>query len=87
MDSSRFNPTHFLVSRSRKTPVQLVSSTDGFRILTEPEWQQGKEPAFELRARQGFFCQGVPIVGYSLQPIQVDISIAESSEKQTTTHA
>ncbi len=64
-----FTPTHYLVSRSRKTPVQLVPSANGFQVLTEPEWQQGKEAAFEMRARQGFFCQGIPVVGYRLQPI------------------
>jgi len=84
MVSSKFNPTHYLVSRSRKTPVQLVPSTHGFKILTEFESQQEREPAFELRTRQGFFCQGVSIVGYSLQPIQVDVSIAAVSEEQTT---
>ena len=78
-----FSPTHFLVSRSRKTPVQLIPSTNGFKILTEPEWQQGKEPAFEIRARQGVFCQGVPVVGYNLQPIQVDVATASAFEGQT----
>lgn len=90
-----FSPTHLLVSRSRKTPVQLIPSANGFKVLTEPEWQKGSEPAFELRARQGFFCQGVPIVGYSLQPIQVEVetgltssSTSESqSEGQATAHA
>lgn len=66
-----FTPTHYLVTRTRKTPVQLVPSANGFQILTEPEWQQGKEPAFEMRARQGFFCQGIPVVGYHLQPIEM----------------
>lgn len=69
-----FSPTHLLVSRSRKTPVQLIPSANGFKVLTEPEWQKGSEPAFELRARQGFFCQGVSIVGYKLQPIQVEVA-------------
>lgn len=78
-----FSPTHFLISRSRKTPVQLIPSANGFKVLTEPEWQQGKEPAFEIRARQGFFCQGVPVVGYNLQPIQVDAATASASEGQT----
>lgn len=77
-----FNPTHLLISRSRKMPVQLIPSANGFKILTEPEWQQGKEPAFEIRARQGFFCQGIPVVGYNLQPIQVNAA-ASTSEGQT----
>lgn len=66
-----FHPTHLLVSRSRQTPVQLMPSQQGFKILTEPEWQRGQEPAFELRSKQGFFCQGIPVVGYSLQPVEV----------------
>lgn len=64
-----FHPTHVLVSRSRQTPVQLVPSQQGFKVLTEPEWQRGQEPAFELRSKQGFFCQGIPVVGYRLEPI------------------
>lgn len=66
-----FQPTHILVTRSRQTPVQLVPSEKGFKVLTEPEWQRGSEPAFEMRPKQGFFCQGIPVVGYSLQPIEV----------------
>lgn len=80
-----FQPTHYLVSRSKKIPVQLVPSTNGFKILTEPEWQRGAEAAFEMRVRQGFFCQGIPIVGYSLQPIDVEVS--STTEGQKHTHA
>jgi hypothetical protein len=65
-----FQPTHLLVSRTRQTPVQLIPSEQGFKIITEPEWQRGSEPAFEIRSKQGFFCQGISVVGYSLQPIQ-----------------
>jgi hypothetical protein len=78
-----FSPTHLLVSRSRKTPAQLIPSANGFKVLTEPEWQKGSEPAFELRARQGFFCQGIPIVGYHLQPIQVEAANGSTPEGQT----
>jgi hypothetical protein len=67
-----FRPTHLLVSRSRQTPVQLVASEHGFKILTEPEWQRHLEPAFELRSKQGFFCRGMSVVGYSLQPIALE---------------
>ncbi|MBI4780629.1 MAG: hypothetical protein HY785_04835 [Oscillatoriophycideae cyanobacterium NC_groundwater_1537_Pr4_S-0.65um_50_18] len=67
-----FNPTHVLVTRSRKTPVQLVASEKGFKVLTEVEWLRGSEPAFEMRSRQGFFCHGTPVVGFSLQPIAID---------------
>lgn len=78
-----FSPTHFLISRSRKTPVQLIPSSNGFKVLTESEWQLEREPAFEIRARQGFFCQGVPVVGYSIQPIQVSADAETTSRKQT----
>jgi hypothetical protein len=71
-----FQPTHLLVSRSRRTPVQLVPSEKGFKVLTEQEWQQGSEPAFEMRPKQGFFCQGFSVLGYSLQPIEVETSSA-----------
>ena len=66
-----FNPTHLLISRSGKTPVQLAPSSKGYFLVTAPEWQSGKQPAFELRSKLGFFCQGIPIVGYQLQPIPV----------------
>jgi len=77
-----FQPTHLLVSRSRQTPVQLIASEHGFKVITEIEAQQGREPAFELRSKQGFFCQGIPVVGYSLQPISLD---AETSSRPTET--
>lgn len=74
-----FNPTHLLVSRTRKTPVQLLPSEHGFKILTEPEWQRDREPAFEMRPKQGFFCQGMPVVGYSLQPIELAHTTVEAT--------
>lgn len=74
-----FTPTHFLVSRSRKTPVQLIPAAKGFKVLTEADWQQNREPAFEMRTRQGFFCQGIPVVGYSLEPIAVAVEVPSSS--------
>jgi hypothetical protein len=88
-DTTMFHPTHYLVSRSRKTPVQLVPSAKGFQVLTEPEWQQGKAAAFEMRVRQGFFCQGVPVVGYHLQPIAIEPAIfdqATPDESSKSTH-
>lgn len=68
-----FQPTHLLVSRTRKTPVQLVSSENGMRLLTEPEFQSGAEAAFEIRPRLGIFCKGVPLVGYQLQPMPATV--------------
>lgn len=64
-----FQPTHLLVSRSRQTPVQLVSSPQGYVLYTEQEWTRSSKPAFELRPRLGLFCQGVSVVGYHLQPL------------------
>jgi hypothetical protein len=81
-DLTMFTATHLLVSRSRKTPVQLVPSEKGFKLLTEPEWQRGSDPAFEMRPKQGFFCQDIPVVGFSLQPIAVNSS---SSQEKTIT--
>ncbi len=66
-----FQPTHLLVSRTRQTPVQIIPAEHGFKIITESEWQRGSEPAFEIRSKQGFFCQGISVVGYSLQPIEI----------------
>jgi hypothetical protein len=71
-DSSQFNPTHLLVSRAKKTPVQLIPSATGFKALTELEWQNSREPAFELRSRQGWFCQGVAVIGFKLEPIAIE---------------
>ncbi|HEY9764239.1 MAG TPA: hypothetical protein V6D07_17045 [Trichocoleus sp.] len=73
-----FQPTHLLVSRSRQTPVQLVSGTQGYSLYTEQEWNRSSKPAFELRPKLGVFCQGIPVVGYQLQPLPVKESIEEN---------
>ena len=44
-------------------------------LLTEAEWQQQRQPAFEMRSKLGFFCHGIPVVGYSLQPLEVQESM------------
>lgn len=80
-----FNPTHVLVSRSRQTPVQLIPAENGYKLLTEPEWQQDREPAFEMRPRQGFFCQGISVVGFKLEPIALEA--ATSSTEEASHHA
>lgn len=74
-----FQPTHLLVSRSRKTPVQLVPSANGLTLLTETEFYAGAEAAFEMRPRLGIFCKGVPLVGYSLQPLPASVPAAPSA--------
>jgi hypothetical protein len=76
-----FHPTHMLVVRSHKTPVQLGTGSTGISILTEKEWQQGSQPAFEFRPKQGIFCRGVLVVGYKLEPIQVEQSLEQSLEQ------
>jgi hypothetical protein len=73
INSSRFlamfTPSHLLVTRSKKTPVQLIPSEQGFKILTEIEYDRGTEPIFEMRNKLGFFCQGIAVIGYTLEPI------------------
>lgn len=64
-----FAPTHVLVSRGRKTPVQLMAAPHGFKLVTEQEWESDRTPAFEIRPKRGIYCQGVPVVGYRLEPI------------------
>jgi hypothetical protein len=66
-----FHPTHWLVSRHRKTPVQLVPSASGFHLMTVQEAESSKTAAFELRARLGIFCQGIQIVGHRLEPMAI----------------
>ncbi len=73
-----FSPTHLLISRSRQTPVHLLPSRAGFFLVTETEWQQGRQPAFELHSKRGFFCQGIPVIGYSLQPLETQASLSSS---------
>jgi hypothetical protein len=65
-----FSPSHLLVTRSKKTPVQLIPSELGFKILTAIEYERGTEPIFEMRTKLGFFCQGIAVVGYALEPIE-----------------
>lgn len=74
-----FKPTHLLVSRSRTNPVQLFKSPEGFYLVTETEWQKRSQPSFEIRSKRGFFCQGVPLLGYSLKPLNIQ---AKNSQTQ-----
>lgn len=79
-----FQPTHLLVSRSKQTPVQLVSSTQGYVLYTEQDWSQSRKPAFELRPKLGVFCQGIPVVGYHLQPLLIKETVEENPNTTTT---
>jgi hypothetical protein len=79
-----FQLTHLLISCSRPTPVQLVKSPQGFFLVTETEWQQHRQPAFEMRSQHGFFCQGIPVLGYSLQPLDTQLSLTASASAVTS---
>ncbi|MEM6424170.1 MAG: hypothetical protein AAGF66_14060 [Cyanobacteria bacterium P01_H01_bin.119] len=65
-----FNPTHQLVSRSRKVPVMLRPKRDGFLVFTESEWEQQRQPAFSVHPKMGIYCQGIQVIGYRLEPIE-----------------
>ncbi|MBD0267635.1 MAG: hypothetical protein ICV77_05000 [Cyanobacteria bacterium Co-bin8] len=67
--TASFQPTHYLVSRSRKVPVRVISGEVRSQIFTEREWLDNQEPAFELYAKLGLYCRGVQIVGYHLEPL------------------
>lgn len=78
-----FKPTHYLVSKTRRLPVQLLSVPQGMKLQTELEWQKQAEPAFEMQPKRGFFCLGIPVLGYSLEPMAaVEDSVAP--EKKMT---
>jgi hypothetical protein len=64
-----FQPTHWLVSRSRKVPVIVQPQGDKSLLFTEGEWGKTTKPAFILHSRLGIYCQGVQVLGYELQPI------------------
>ncbi len=83
-----FCPTHMLVSRSRRTPVQLVANGQGFHLLSEVEAQQNREPAFEIRPKLGIYCKGIPVVGYRLEPLAVAVprSSSETASTEATLH-
>ena len=74
--SQSFQPTHTLVSRSRRLPVQLVPGRERHWVVTEQDWRKGGEPAFQLHPKLGFFCRGIQVLGYRLEPLE---SEAESS--------
>ncbi|MBE9102573.1 hypothetical protein [Vacuolonema iberomarrocanum] len=66
-----FQPTHWLVSRNTKTPVQLIPTGKGFQLMSERDYQQDAEPAFEMRPYLGIFCRDIPVIGYRVQPIPI----------------
>jgi len=71
-----FQPTHWLVSRSRKVPVMVQAQGEKSLIFTEAEWGQTASPAFELHPKLGLFCRGVQVLGYELDPMTAAMSAA-----------
>ncbi len=84
LQATPFQPTHLLISRAKQVPVQLVSGTTGFQILTESEWAHQRQAAFVFHPKLGFSCHGVPVVGYSLQPITADFETRTPTTVPTT---
>ncbi|MEO0826506.1 MAG: hypothetical protein AAFW84_28875 [Cyanobacteria bacterium J06635_15] len=74
-----FNPTHILISRSRKVPVMLKSGRECLLIFTQQEWEQQRTPAFNVHPKLGIYCQGISVIGYRLEPIQRSPMEPESS--------
>lgn len=65
-----FQPTHHLVSKTRRIPVQLITTPQGASLLTEDEWRKGTPPAFSIHPKRGFFCHDVQVLGFNLEPIE-----------------
>lgn len=64
-----FQPTHWLVSRSRKVPVMVQPQGEKSLLFTEAEWGKTTSPAFELHAKMGMYCRGIQVLGYGLEPM------------------
>ena len=78
-----FSPTHMLVSAAKQTPVRVVRGPQGFFLVTEQEWKQGRKPLFEIRPKRRFFCNGIQVLGYSLQPLATQAKSTESEPTAT----
>lgn len=64
-----FQPTHYLVSPTRRIPVLLVSKGDISWAYSEEEWREQKVPAFKIHVKLGFFCYDMKVINYTLEPI------------------
>ncbi|MEM1308669.1 MAG: hypothetical protein AAF722_09775 [Cyanobacteria bacterium P01_C01_bin.70] len=73
-----FQPTHWLVSPSRKIPVVVEPRGEKTLVFTEPEWGNTDTPAFELHARMGMYCRGVQVLGYALEPMPIATEAVEA---------
>ncbi len=80
--STPFVPTHTLVSRTRRVPVLVQSKGDCSWVYTEAEWGQAHAPAFELRPKLGMSCQGVPVLGYRLEPLTAENTAAPAPTEE-----
>jgi hypothetical protein len=69
-----FEPTHVLVSRTRRVPVMVTTGGDKSAIYTQAEWEQNRTPAFELHSKLGIFCRGVQVIGHHLEPIEAGVT-------------
>ena len=74
-----FQPTHWLVSRSRKIPVLVQAQRNKSLVFTEKEWGKTPSPAFELHAKLGMFCRGVKVVGYELEPMPSAVTVGQQA--------
>ncbi|NET39948.1 MAG: hypothetical protein F6K19_49690 [Cyanothece sp. SIO1E1] len=78
--SKMFQPTHMLISRTKQIPVQLAPGPERrFWVVTEQEWQQRRKPAFEMHPKLGFYCQGIKVMGYKLEPVADKFSTVAST--------
>ncbi|HEY9763587.1 MAG TPA: hypothetical protein V6D07_13740 [Trichocoleus sp.] len=77
--TTSFQPTHELVSRSRKVPVMVVAGGERSQVFTEKEWLENRTPAFELHSKLGLFCRGVQVVGYQLESLTVTSDTTSSA--------
>ena len=75
-----FQPTHWLVSRSRKVPVVVQPQGEKSWLFTEAEWGKTKTPAFALHSKMGMYCQGVQVLGYELEPMTADATMPTAVE-------
>lgn len=80
-----FQPTHWLVARNAKTPVQLVPTQRGVQLVTQREYEQGVPPAFEMRPHLGIFCRDVPVIGYTLEPMPIAAQSQAPNPQQPAT--
>lgn len=74
-----FNPTHWLVSRSRRIPVILQRQGETVFVFTESEWGKTHSPAFELRSKMGLYCRGIKVVGYELEPMLTKANVSKQA--------